>query len=203
MTYTYSTQFGDGIYLAPCLQRLCWEIAHHPEFSQLTNLGEIGDTSHQSQGYSSDHNPFIIHQTRGGRVRRLVRAIDLGGDPKVLLRLRHHLNMMYATGDKRLWEYGYMKGPDDKITSWVSPPAGRIELHVDSGDEGHLHISVTQADGYHPSPNGWVRALAYRRDWGLVPGKRIRSRIDNHRARRNPITRASRPERHNPTRSTV
>lgn len=199
--YTYSTQFGEGIFLAPCLQRLCWEIAHHPEFSQLTNLGEIGDANHQSQGVASDHNPFIVHRTRGGKTRRLVRAIDLGGDPKVLLRLRHHLNMMYAAGDNRLWEFGYMKGPDDKITSWNSPPPHRILLHVDSGDEGHLHISVTQADGYHPSSRGWVHPLASRRDWGLVPRHRIRSRIDNHRARQNPTTRATRPEHHNPRRA--
>ena len=159
MSYTFSPHPG-GFLLAPCLQQLCQQLEDHPYYGpRLTNLGEVGDARHQSEGTSSDHNPFIHH---GGD--RYVRAIDLGGPHSDLLRLQHWFNHhWYAHEDERVYPYGYAKGPDDQITTWF----GGGDTHTNSGDEGHLHISVTQRDGNNPSADGWVPALDSRDDWSL------------------------------------
>jgi hypothetical protein len=159
MTYKFSTSFGDGVILAPCLQQLCAEIAAHPEYCNLTNLGEIGDSTHQGQGVGSDHNPFVVHNGTG-----YVRAIDLGGDRALLLQLRSKLFALYRDHDPRVYPYGYFKGPDSLINDW--PPG--TGWHTDTGDEGHLHISVTQRDGGNPSTGGWVAALDSRAPWGIT-----------------------------------
>lgn len=165
MTYTWTARPG-GYALAPCLQELCREIAAHPQYKYLTNLGELGDVTHQGQGYSSDHNPFIVGP-RGSAYPGVgyVRAIDLGGSRNLLLQLRAHLHALYLAHDARIYPYGYGKGPDSLIFDW--PPG--TGYHVDTGDEGHLHISVNQHNGYSPSPSGWVPALDSRASWGLLP----------------------------------
>lgn len=157
---------GDLVVLAPCLQRLCAELARHRKYRNLTNLGEVGDARHVTETFFSDHNPFVLSPDKS---RHLIRAIDLGGDVELLMRLRDKLNRLYAHKDDRLHVFGYTKGPDSLITTWRVNPRGKVHLHTDPGDEGHLHISITQADGYHPSPKGWVVPLGSRRPWGISP----------------------------------
>lgn len=158
MPYTFTKEFGSDVILAPCLQVLCAEIAASPKYQVLTNLGEIGDERHKGQGTASDHNPFVVHNGKG-----YIRAIDLGGDRATLLALRDELFALYRGKDRRVYPYGYFKGPDSLINDW--PPG--TGWHVDTGDEGHLHISVGQADGYNPSAGGWIRALEDRSPWGI------------------------------------
>ncbi len=155
MTYTYTTDFGGGIILAPCLQVLCAEIAQR--YPAAVNLGEIGDASHQAEGYSSDHNPFITHNGK-----RYVRAIDIGGPADVQQALFNFFQVRYCAHDQRVWPYGYVH-KDNVITEWFTD-----RIKADAGDVGHLHISVTQANGAHPSPAGWVAGLDSRAPWGLL-----------------------------------
>lgn len=155
MTYTFTTDFGNGVILAPCLQVLCSEIAR--KYPDAVNLGEIGDSSHQGEGYGSDHNPFITHNGK-----RYVRAIDIGGPQAIQQALFNFIQAKYAAHDSRVWPYGYVH-KDGVITTWFS-----TGTHNDPGDYGHLHISVTQANGRHPSPSGWVPALDSRAAWGLA-----------------------------------
>ena len=155
MAYTYTSDFGGGVILAPCLQVLCAEIAQH--YPDAVNLGEIGDASHTTEGYGSDHNPFIAHNGK-----RYVRAVDIGGPESIQDALFAFVQGLYTRRDPRVWPYGYVH-KDNVITSWFGSGT-----HTDSGDVGHLHISVTQANGYHPSPTGWVHALDSRDPWGLI-----------------------------------
>lgn len=155
MAYTYTSSFGDGIILAPCLQVLCAEIAQR--YPKAVNLGEIGDRAHTTEGYGSDHNPFIAHNGK-----RYVRAIDIGGDASIQRALFDFIQARYQAHDSRVWPYGYVH-KDNVITTWFG-----TGTHTDSGDVGHLHISVTQANGYHPSPSGWVSALDSTVPWGLT-----------------------------------
>lgn len=158
MSYTFTKDFGGGVILAPCLQVLCAEI--QKKYPNAVNLGEIGDSSHQSEGYGSDHNPFITH---GGK--RYVRAIDVGGDPSIQQALFNFFQSRYAAHDARVYPYGYAH-KDNVITTWFSGGT-----HTDDGDVGHVHISVTQANGNSPSPSGWVSALDSTAAWGLAnPG---------------------------------
>ena len=155
MSYTYTSDFGNNIILAPCLQVLAGEIAK--KYPAAVNLGEIGDTSHVSEGYGSDHNPFITH---GGK--RYVRAIDIGGSQAIQQALFNFIQARYAAHDPRVYPYGYVH-KDGVITTWWSGGT-----HFDSGDYGHLHISVTQLNGNNPNPNGWVPGLDSRAPWGLA-----------------------------------
>ena len=157
MAYTFTTDFGGGVILAPCLQTLCAEIAH--KYPNAVNLGEIGDTSHQAEGFGSDHNPFIHHNGK-----RYVRAIDIGGDKSMQQALFNFVQHLYDRRDPRVFPYGYVH-KDGVITTWFGPGT-----HADAGDDGHLHISVTQHDGKNPSHDGWVQALDSRAPWGLANG---------------------------------
>lgn len=165
MSYTWTATPG-GYHLAPCLQQLCAEIEKSPTYGpHLINDGELGNAAHTREGYSSDHNPFIIggsHSAYPGK--GYVRAIDLGGPLELLLKLRHTINVLYSHKFAPLWPFGYTKGPDALITTWYSTSGG---MHVDSGDQGHLHVSVTQHDGNNPSPSGWVPALDLRTPWHI------------------------------------
>lgn len=156
MPYTYTSDFGGGTILAPCLQVLCAEIAQR--YPDAVNLGEIGDTTHQGEGYGSDHNPFISH---GGI--RYVRAVDIGGPVAIQQALFDFFQRLYVKQDPRVFPYGYAH-KDGVITTWF----GHGATHADAGDYGHLHISVTQRDGNHPGPGGWVAALDSRAPWGLI-----------------------------------
>lgn len=155
MTYTFTKDFGAGIILAPCLQTLCAEIAQH--YPDAVNLGEIGNAAHVTEGYGSDHNPFIVHNGK-----RYVRAIDIGGPDSIQAALFDFIQARYQAHDSRVWPYGYVHR-NGVITTWFG-----TGTHPDAGDEGHLHISVTQANGNHPSPTGWVSALDRTDGWGLV-----------------------------------
>jgi hypothetical protein len=155
MTYTFTSDFGDGVILAPCLQTLCAEIAR--TYPNAVNLGEIGDAKHQGEGFRSDHNPFI---RRNGN--RYVRAIDIGGDKSIQQALFNFVQNLYERRDARVYPFGYVH-KDGVITTW-----GGTGTHADPGDDGHLHISVTQRDGHNPSPDGWVAALDSRAPWGVA-----------------------------------
>lgn len=154
MPYSFTTDFGGGVILAPCLQALCAEIkARYPG---AVNLGEIGDAAHRAEGYGSDHNPFVEHAGK-----RYVRAVDIGGPDTIQLALFNFFQHHYAAHDARVWPYGYVHR-NNVITTWFG-----TGTHFDPGDVGHLHISVTQANGHRPSPAGWVPALDSRSGWGL------------------------------------
>lgn len=165
MTYTWTERPG-GYALAPALQTLCAEIAASPKYRVLTNLGEKGDVRHDTEGLQSDHNPWLIG-TKGSKYPGIgyVRAVDLGGPLALLLELRDDINKLYSRKFPPLWPYGYTKGPDDKITTWFSTTC---VLHVDSGDQGHLHVSVTHG-GSHPVAGSadWEPQLDSTAPWGI------------------------------------
>lgn len=150
---------GDDWYLAKSLVTLAGEMAiAHPE---VTCLGTLGDDSHQAEGYSSDHNPFIIAPNGKG----VVRAIDIGGPDATLKVVRQHIWILYATKFPPLYEFGYAKGTSDNlINGWGLP----FTTHVDTGDAGHLHVSVTQVDGNNPSPAGYLSAIDSTAPWGFL-----------------------------------
>lgn len=164
MTYSFITEFEGGtVILAPCFQVLCAEVSKHKEYKYLTNLGEIGDTRHAGQGTGSDHNPFVLHNGLG-----YVRACDFGGKYSTLMKLRGELYKLYLKRDRRVWPFGYFKGPDSLINNWT--PNGQSDgWHRDSGDEGHLHVSASQLNGYNPSSRGWIPALDSRAPWLVAP----------------------------------
>lgn len=158
MTYSYTVSYGKDVRIAPALEQLLYEISIHPEYKHLTNLGEIGDARHKGQGFDSDHNPFVVHNGVG-----IIRAADFGGPYELLMQLRAELFKVYRRKDPRIWPYGYLKGPDSNITDW--PPG--TGWHRNTGDEGHLHVSLNQRNGWAPSRNGWVPALGSSVGWGL------------------------------------
>lgn len=151
---------GNGWRLAGSLIQLGHEVAAaHPDF---TCLGTIGDQSHVTEGTASDHNPFVKDPRTGVGI---VRAIDIGGPDAELKALRQLLWQAYAETDNRVYEYGYMKGcSDNLINNWGLP----FGTHVDGGDAGHLHVSVTQSNGNHPAANGYVAAIDDTRPWGIT-----------------------------------
>lgn len=155
MAYTYTSSYGPDVILAPCLQVLCSEIA--VRYPDAINLGEIGDSTHKGEGVGSDHNPFITHGGKG-----YVRAIDIGGSQAIQSALFAFFQRVYAARDPRVYPYGYAH-KDNVITTWFG-----TGTHTDAGDVGHLHISVTQANGNSPSSAGWVSALDSRAPWGLA-----------------------------------
>jgi hypothetical protein len=150
---------GDGWRLARSLIQLGHEVeAAHPDF---TCLGTIGNAAHVAEGTASDHNPFVKDPHTG---LGIVRAIDIGGPDRELKQLRHHLWSLYAAEDGRVYRFGYMKGcSDNLINNWGLP----FGTHIDTGDVGHLHISVTQANGMNPSSGGYGAAIDETRSWGI------------------------------------
>jgi hypothetical protein len=137
---------GSGWRLAGCLTQLDHEIAAaHPDF---TCLGTLGNAVHMAEGTTSDHNPFVPDPASGLGIGR---AIDIGGPDAGLRQLRQQIWSLYAAQDDRVFHFGYAKGcADNLINNWGLP----FRTHVDSGDAGHLHISVTQVNGNHPSAGG-------------------------------------------------
>lgn len=149
---------GPGWRLAASLVTLGNEIrATRPN---LTCLGTLGNLAHQLEGTASDHNPFVKDAKGVG----VVRAIDIGGPDADLRALRQHLWVLYAQQDPRVYRFGYMKGcSDNLINNWGLP----FGVHIDTGDAGHLHISVTQVNGNNPSAAGYVSAIDSTASWGL------------------------------------
>jgi hypothetical protein len=153
---------GSGWRLAGSLIQLGHEIAAaHPNF---TCLGTLGNAAHVAEGMASDHNPFIRDPSSG---LGIVRAIDIDGPDAELRQLRQQIWALYAAQDDRVYRYGYSKGCTDNLINNWSLPFG---THVDSGDADHLHISVTQANGNHPSAAGYVAAIDSTRSWGIAAG---------------------------------
>ena len=153
---------GSGWRLAGSLVQLGHEIeAAHPDF---TCLGTLGDAAHVAEGIESDHNPFIRDPISG---LGIVRAIDIGGPDAALRQLRQQIWSLYAAQDDRVFRYGYAKGcTDNLINNW----GRQFGTHVDNGDAGHLHISVTQVNGDSPSVGGYVAAIDSTRSWGIAAG---------------------------------
>lgn len=156
---------GDGVTrrLAYSLQRLCAEVA--VRWPDITNLGTFGDVSHAMQGASSDHN--AIWRAPGSDTL-ICRAVDFGGPYDQLMELRAHLYTLGAAQFGPLWSFGYLKGPDSHGCAW---PIGS-GWNNNSGDEGHLHVSVTQANGYQPvgGAAGYVAAIDSAESWGIADG---------------------------------
>lgn len=158
MAFNYASS-GAGWRLAGSLIQLATEVAaaHH----DFTCLGTIGDAAHRAEGSASDHNPFIKDPATGVGI---VRAIDIGGPDAELKQLRQLLWNRYAAQDSRVYEFGYMKGcSDNLINNWGLP----FRTHVDTGDAGHLHVSVTQKNGNSPSSAGYVAAIDSHASWGI------------------------------------
>lgn len=150
---------GAGWRLARSLIQLGHEI--EVSHSDFTCLGTIGNAAHAAEGTGSDHNPFVKDPHTGLGV---VRAIDIGGPDAELKQLRQHLWSLYAAQDDRVYRYGYMKGcSDNLINNWGLP----FGTHIDTGDAGHLHISITQLNGMNPSSHGYVAAIDATRSWGI------------------------------------
>lgn len=159
----FATTWLDTAYgkarLAGSLKRLAGEIAL--AYPQATFLGALGNQEHVTEGATSDHNPIVKDPYGWG----VVRALDIGGPDAMLKEIRAHFWKMYAAKDARLWHYGYSKGTsDNQINNW--PPADITGHHTDTGDAGHLHISVTQK--YYPSvAAGYIAAIDSEASWGL------------------------------------
>lgn len=149
---------GPGWYLAHSLQTLAAEIAQG--FPRVSCLGTIGDTAHQAEDYSSDHNPFIKAPNGLG----VCRAIDLAGPAGDLDILQDHFLAMYRTFDARLYEFGYFHR-NNIVSNW--PPSVPGSVRFDAGDVGHLHLSVTQRDGNHPGPAGYLPIIDSSAPWGV------------------------------------
>lgn len=158
MSFNYNR--GGGTWrTARALDTLAGEIA--AKFPDLTCLGTIGDLAHQSQDTYSDHNPVVKDPVTG---QGIVRAVDVGGNPAELKLLETHLNALYNAGDPRLKNFGYthMNG---LVTVWDDNPG--TALHSDPGDDGHLHISLTQAT-YPSTPGGYVPAIDSTVSWQVA-----------------------------------
>jgi hypothetical protein len=155
----YYSDHGPGWRLAKSLVTLAAEIT--VKYPQATCLGTIGDPTHQSEGIASDHNPFVTGPDGAG----IVRAIDIGGPNSMLVELRQFLWAKYAAQDPRVFYYGYMKGcGDNLINNWGLP----FGTHVDTGDAGHLHISVTRANATSTGHAAYVAAIDSTASWGLA-----------------------------------
>lgn len=159
MVFAYNPGGGPGESwrLAYSLVTLANEVAQ--AYPDAICLGTIGDAAHQAQDTESDHNPFIRDPNTGIGI---VRAIDIAGPAATQQALFDHLQAMYEAQDPRLYMYGYLH-KDNVITSW--PPA--TGTHIDVGDVGHLHVSVTQVDGYAPSSAGYLSAIDSTAPWGI------------------------------------
>lgn len=150
---------GPGWYLAAALQTLAAEVAAtHPAVSCL---GTIGNAAHGTEGDSSDHNPFI----RAPDGRGVVRAIDLAGPAPDLDAIEAQVLRLYRNGDPRMFQFGYFHR-DNVISNWPPLPVGGT--HVDLGDVGHLHISVTQRNGNAPSSSGYLPSIDSTAGWGIA-----------------------------------
>lgn len=158
MAFNYASS-GNGWRLAGSLIELATEVAAaHPDF---TCLGTLGDASHVTEGTASDHNPFIKDPTTGIGI---VRAIDIAGPDAELRQLQSYLWSKYAAEFAPLYEFGYIKGTSNNlINGWGLP----LSTHVDTGDAGHLHVSVTQQNGNAPSAAGYVAAIDSHINWGI------------------------------------
>lgn len=158
----YYAPAGQGWRLAYSLVTLAHELAQ-VYGDTLTCLGTVGDVAHAAEAMGSDHNPFI--RDPGESSVGIVRAIDFGGPDAVLKQIRQHIWGLYAGTDPRVYVFGYGKGcSDNLINNWGLP----FKTHVDTGDAGHLHISVTQLNGYNPSPSGYVSAIDSTAAWGFA-----------------------------------
>jgi hypothetical protein len=161
-TSGYYNPAGQGWRLAYSLVTLAHELAS-VYGDQLTCLGTVGDAVHATENMSSDHNPFV--RDPAAPSIGIVRAIDFGGPNALLMSVREHIWTLYAARDSRVYGYGYAKGcSDNLINNWGLP----FGTHVDTGDAGHLHISVTQVNGNNPSAGGYVAAIDSTAPWGFA-----------------------------------
>lgn len=163
----YSAGDGKTWYLAKSLQALHAEI--RAAFPDVYCLGTLGNSAHAAEAAYSDHNPIVRNGGLG-----VVRAIDFGGPDATLKHIRAHIWALFNARDARLWHYGYGKGcSDNQINNW--PPAG-AGSHTDTGDAGHLHVSVTQLT-YPSQASGYVAAIDSVAPWGFASIPPIKSPV--------------------------
>lgn len=157
----YYSDHGNGWRLATSLMVLATELTI--KYPSVTCLGTMGDASHAAQGTSTDHMPWVIDPDGIG----VVRAIDIGGPPEVQQAIFNRLKDLYALHDPRLYFYGYIH-KDGVITNWSTDNG----VHDNPGDDGHVHVSVTQANGGNPvmGRSGYVPAIDSPLPWGFLPG---------------------------------
>lgn len=151
---------GQGWYLAKALQTLANEITI--KYPTAYCEGTIGDADHKTQGTDSDHNDWVLDPSGVG----VVRAIDIGGPAAVQTAIFNHLINLYRAHDPRLYLFGYIH-KDGIINDWSAAGA----LHSDPGDNGHVHISLTQTNGYNSvaGHSGYVAAINSTAPWGFLP----------------------------------
>lgn len=152
------TTSGSGWRLAKSLIQFAHELDQFDPAWQC--LGTVGDAAHQSEGGYSDHNPTMIGPDGVG----IVRAIDIRFSTQAKAdAVFDRVNVLYNAHDPRVFRYGYVH-MDGRITTWDDDP--RTTWHLLSGDEGHLHLSLTST-GW-PTPPAYVPAVDSTAAWGLL-----------------------------------
>lgn len=144
--------------LAGSLIELRTEVdAHFPGRSKASD-GTIGDTAHQNEGSSSDHNPWV-HDSNGVPV---VRAFDITHDPAHgvdtyamadRFRVARDLRVSYIISNRRIC---YGPGNPNQHTHWVwQTYTGTSDPHTN-----HMHVSVSTIQSAYDNPAPWTGVAA-------------------------------------------
>jgi peptidoglycan hydrolase-like protein with peptidoglycan-binding domain len=126
---------------------------------ERTSDGTIGDTAHQAQGSSSDHNPWVT-DARGIGV---VRALDVDAGPGLFPDRSHDtvgdtvsevVRGAGKNGHPALGDGSYVIY-EGKIASALSNPPWSWRKHSGDAHESHPHISVGKRESAFDSKAGW------------------------------------------------
>lgn len=154
MSYSFATG-GSGWEMIPCGVALLAEIKQCVTLGLLdvTNLGQIGDATHQAEP-TSRHNP-----ARAPNGTWYVCAADFGGRDYPKLAEFHRAR--WNAHDPRIWPYGFSQLGDGRGLSWDTG-----QWKWTGRDQGHAHLDFTMKHG-SLSSDWWVPALMDTSPWGL------------------------------------